>query len=139
MARLHPYQYVYFNHFAGGIRGAEGRYMLDYWGLAFKTASQELRERIPALGMRAEGGRHWKIAVCGPHPPAAIALGDQYDLTWESKGADFAMMLGAFYCAKYDAPVLVEIMREGVVFARVYDIRGRTFPSLFAFPPVQNP
>ena len=137
MVRLHPYQYVSFNHFAGGVRGAEGRYMLDYWGLAFKTAAQELREKIPALGMRAEGGRHWKIAVCGPHPPAAIALGDQYDLTWESKGADFAMMLGAFYCAKYDAPVLVEIMREGVVFARVYDIRGRTFPSLFAFPPVK--
>ena len=39
MVRLHPYQYVYFNHFAGGIRGAEGRYMLDYWGLAFKQAS----------------------------------------------------------------------------------------------------
>ena len=137
MVRLHPYQYVYFNHFAGGIRGAEGRFMLDYWGLAFKTASQELREKIPALGMRAEGGRHWKIAVCGPHPPAAIALGEPYDLTWESKDADFAMMLGAFYCAKYDAPVLVEIMREGVVFARVYDIRGRSFPSLFAFPPVK--
>jgi Dolichyl-phosphate-mannose-protein mannosyltransferase len=138
MIRLHPYQYVYFNHFAGGVRGAEGRYMLDYWGLAFKTASQELRERVPALGMRAEGGRKWKIAVCGPHPPAAIALGEQYDLTWESKDADFAMMLGAFYCAKYDAPVLVEIMREGVVFARVYDIRGRSFPSLFAFPPVKS-
>ena len=138
MVRLHPYQYVYFNYFAGGIRGAEGRYMLDYWGLAFKQASLELREKIPALGMRAEGGRHWKIAVCGPHPPASIALGDQYDLTWESKDADFAMMLGAFYCAKYDAPVLVEITREGVVFARVYDIRGRTFPSLFAFPPVKS-
>ena len=138
MVRLHPYQYVYFNHFAGGIRGAEGRYMLDYWGLALRQASLELREKIPALGMRAEGGRNWKIAVCGPHPPAAIALGDQYDLTWESKDADFAMMLGVFYCAKYDAPVLVEITREGVLFARVYDIRGRTFPSLFAFPPVKS-
>jgi hypothetical protein len=138
MVRLHPYQYVSFNHFAGGVRGAEGRFMLDYWGLAFKQASQELREKIPALGMRAEGGRLWKIAVCGPHPPASNALGDQYELTWESQGADFAMMLGVFYCAKYDAPVLVEITREGVVFARVYDIRGRTFPTLFTFPPVKS-
>ena len=27
---------------AGGVRGAHGRYMLDYWGLAFKQASQSL-------------------------------------------------------------------------------------------------
>ena len=138
MVRLHPYQYVYFNHFVGGVRGADGRYMLDYWGLALKQASQELLAKVAALGLRAESGRTWKIAVCGPHPPAAIALGDQYDLTWDSKGADFAMMLGTFYCAKFDAPVLAEITREGVVFARVYDIRGRSFPSLFTIPPVQN-
>ena len=138
MVRLHPYQYVSFNHFSGGVRGAEGRFMLDYWGLAFKQASLELREKISVLGIHPEGGRPWKIAVCGPHPPAAIALGEQYELTWESQGADFAMMLGAFYCAKFDAPVLVEITREGVVFARVYDIRGRTFPTLFTFPPVKS-
>jgi 4-amino-4-deoxy-L-arabinose transferase-like glycosyltransferase len=138
MVRLHPYQYVSFNHFAGGVRGAEERFMLDYWGLAFKQASLELREKISVFGIHPEGGRPWKIAVCGPHPPAAIALGEQYELTWESQGADFAMMLGAFYCAKFDAPVLVEITREGVVFARVYDIRGRTFPTLFTFPPVKS-
>jgi len=138
MVRLHPYQYISFNHFSGGVRGAEGRFMLDYWGLAFKQASLELREKISVLGIHPEDGRPWKIAVCGPHPPAAIALGEQYELTWESQGADFAMMLGAFYCAKFDAPVLVEITREGVVFARVYDIRGRTFPTLFTFPPVKS-
>ena len=38
MARLHPYEYVYFNHIAGGVRGAQSRFMLDYWGLAFKQA-----------------------------------------------------------------------------------------------------
>ena len=36
------------------------------------------------------------------------------------------MMLGVFYCAKLDAPVLVEVERDGVLYARVYDIRGRT-------------
>ena len=33
-------------------------------------------------------------------------------------------MLGEFYCAELDAPVLVEVVRDGVVYARVYDIRG---------------
>jgi hypothetical protein len=138
MVRLHPYQYVYFNQIAGGIRGAEGRYMLDYWGLAFKQASQELHARLSERGERPERGRRWKIAVCGPHPPASIALGDQFELTWDPEGADFAMMLGAFYCAKFDAPVLVQITREGVLFTRIYDIRGRSFPSLFTYPPVKN-
>ena len=40
-------------------------------------------------------------------------------------------MLGEFYCAEYKAPILVEIKREGVVYARVYDIRGRTVSGLF--------
>jgi hypothetical protein len=54
--------------------------------------------------------------------------------TWEPKGADFAMMLGTYYCAEYDAPVLVEIEREDVVFARVYDIRGKNYTSVFNNP-----
>jgi hypothetical protein len=138
MVRLHPYQYVYFNQFAGGIRGTDGRYMLDYWGLAFKQASQELLIQLAQRRDAPEEARKWKIAVCGPHPPAAVVLGEPFDLTWDAKGADFAMMLSVFYCATLDAPVLVEITREGVSFARVYDIRGRSIPSLFTFPPVQR-
>ena len=40
-------------------------------------------------------------------------------------------MLGEFYCAAYKAPILVEIKREGVIYARVYDIRGRTVSGVF--------
>jgi hypothetical protein len=32
------------------------------------------------------------------------------------------------------APVMVEIKRDDVVFARVYDIRGRSISSLLAIP-----
>ena len=72
----------------------------------------------------------WTVAVCGPHPAAVVALGPQYSAIWDPKGADFAMMLGEFYCAKLDAPVLFDIVREGVVYARVYDIRGRSITTL---------
>ena len=134
MARLHPYEYVFFNHIGGGVRGAQSRFMLDYWGLALKQAALELRARLAARGEAPPAGGKWKIAVCGPHPPAHIALGDQFDLTWEAKGADFALMIGTFYCAKLDAPLLVEVVRDGVSFARAYDIRGRSTPSVFAYP-----
>ena len=138
MVRLHPYQYVYFNAYAGGVPGAKNRFMLDYWGLSFKQAAQDLLAHLATQKLKPPTGRHWKVAVCGPHPPAAIALGDQFELGWDPKGADFAMMLGEFYCAKLDAPIVAEETREGIMFARVYDIRGRTFPSLFTYPPVES-
>jgi hypothetical protein len=137
MVRLHPYQYVYFNQVAGGVSAARPRFMLDYWGLAFKQASEELLEKLEARGDTPPDGRKWRIAVCGPHPPARIALGEQFEPTWDPAGADFALMLGAFYCARLDAPLLVEVVRHGVSFARAYDIRDRSIPGLFTQPPVK--
>jgi hypothetical protein len=137
MVRLHPYEYVWFNHLAGGVRAAQSRFMLDYWGLAFKQAGEALRQELAARSEHPPRGK-WKIAVCGPHPPAQVALGEDFEPTWDSKGADFVLMLGVFYCARPDAPQLVEITRDGVVFARAYDIRGRDMPSLFTERPVER-
>jgi hypothetical protein len=132
MVRLHPYQYTHFNHIAGGIHAADEHYMLDYWGLAFKQAAEELRAKL-TLGLEfPTARRQWRIAVCGPHRPAAVELGPEFVTTYDTKGADFALMLGEFYCAEYKAPILVEIKREGVVYARVYDIRGRVVSGVFA-------
>ena len=46
MGRLHPYEYSHFNVLSGGVRAARERYMLDYWGLALKQASQGLLEKL---------------------------------------------------------------------------------------------
>jgi len=48
------------------------------------------------------------------------------------------MILGEFYCAKLDAPVLFEVVRDGVVFARVYDIRGRSTTTLLTVPGIDQ-
>jgi hypothetical protein len=40
--RLHPYEYVYFNELAGGVRGAFRRYELDYWALSYREAAEYL-------------------------------------------------------------------------------------------------
>ena len=42
------------------------------------------------------------------------------------------MMLGEFYCLTFDAPLVAEVAREGVAYARVYDIRGRSFTTLLS-------
>ncbi len=138
MLRLHPYQYAYFNELAGGAQGARASYMLDYWGLSLKQAAQALLSDLAARGETPPADRKWMVAVCGPHPPARVALGPRFEPTWDPKGADFALMLGEFYCAGIDAPQIARIERDGAVFARVYDIRGRQVDNLFTRPPVER-
>src|ERR1700722_17371862 len=134
MIRLHPYEYTHFNNIAGTVRGADDLFMLDYWGLAFKQASDGLREQLDERQEVPPQGRKWKVAVCGPQRPAQVALGPDFTIGWDSHAADFAMTLGEFYCKGLLAPVMVEIKRDDVVFARVYDIRGRSISSLLAIP-----
>jgi hypothetical protein len=135
MIRLHPYEYVYFNPTAGGVRGAHGRYMLDYWGLAFKQAADALRATLAARHEDKPPGRRWRVAICGPQPPARIALGPDFETTDDPHGADFEMKLGTFYCRALDAPVLATVMRDGVLFAQVYDLRGLDVKKLLTQPP----
>jgi 4-amino-4-deoxy-L-arabinose transferase-like glycosyltransferase len=134
MARLHPYEYSYFNRLAGGLAGARGNYMLDYWGLSFKQASQGLATWLAAEHIAKPADRRWKLAVCGPHRSPQVELGPDFETTWDPQGADFALMLGEFYCKTFDAPLIAEVEREGVVYARVYDIRGRSYTSLLSVP-----
>jgi hypothetical protein len=134
MIRLHPYQYTHFNHIAGTVRAADSQFMLDYWGLAFKQASDELQDLLDERDEEPPKGRKWKVAVCGPQRPAQVALGQDFTIGWDSKAADFAMTLGEFYCKGLNAPILVEIKRDDVVFARVYDIRGRNISDLLSIP-----
>ena len=134
MVRLHPYQYTAFNWASGGVRMAHDNYMLDYWGLAFKQAGEALRAKLDAMHLKPPG-RRWTVEICGPKRSAEVALGPEFETTWDRERADFAMMLGTYYCRDLTAPVLVEIDREGIDYARVYDIRGRPVPKLLTEPP----
>lgn len=137
MVGLHPYEYTDFNHIAGGVRGAQADFMLDYWGLSLTQASRRLLDYVAESHQTPANG-HWTVAVCGPHPPVSVVLGPQFSNTWDPRGADFAIQLGVFYCAKLDAPLLFEIVRDGVVYARVYDIRGRSIASLLTVPGIDK-
>ncbi len=136
IVRLHPFQYTAFNWISGGVQMAHDNYMVDYWGLAFKQASEALRARLDAAGTKPPGGRRWVVEICGPQRGAEVALGPAFEVTWNRRTADFAMMLGTYYCRDdIRAPILVEIRRKGVLYARVYDIRGGPAPRLTTEPP----
>jgi len=135
MVRLHPYQYTAFNWLAGGVRTAQYNYMLDYWGLALKQAAEELRTRLAAASEHPPQGRRWVVAICGPQSSAQVELGPQFETTFDRKTADFALALGTFYCNHLQHPIMATIEREGVVYARVYDLRGGPTPQLLTVPP----
>lgn len=45
--RLHPYEYIYYNRFIGGVEGAFRRFELDYWGTSYREAAQWINENAP--------------------------------------------------------------------------------------------
>lgn len=45
----HPYQYLYFNEIAGGIKGANGNYELDYWNQTPREAFAWLIKNKPEV------------------------------------------------------------------------------------------
>jgi hypothetical protein len=47
--RVHPNQYVYFNELAGGIKGAEGRYELDYYYNSSQQQVNWMLKNIPRV------------------------------------------------------------------------------------------
>jgi hypothetical protein len=62
MIASHPHQAVYFNSLAGGIRGAEGRFELDYWGLSYRAALEHIlandERDVIKVYVVSEPGRH---------------------------------------------------------------------------------
>jgi hypothetical protein len=46
--KLHPYEYIYYNQFAGGVSSVAHRFELDYWGTSYREAAQELNRIAPS-------------------------------------------------------------------------------------------
>jgi hypothetical protein len=44
MIENHPHQNVYFNSLVGGVRGAQGEYEMDYWGLSYRKGLEYILE-----------------------------------------------------------------------------------------------
>jgi hypothetical protein len=59
-AVLHPYEYIYYNSFTGGVAGVQGRYELDYWGTSMRAMAQYANANLP------EGA---SVVVWGPPAP----------------------------------------------------------------------
>ncbi len=47
LVQLHPYQYIYYNAFTGGVQGAFREYELDYWLTSYQEAAEWMDGHVP--------------------------------------------------------------------------------------------
>jgi hypothetical protein len=128
MARLHPYEYVYFNALVGGLPGAAGRFETDYWAKSYKEAAEWLRSRV-----EADPALTWSVHACGPEWSAAYYFPANLELADDPASADYVVCFtraGGSYAAPRRPPDHT-IEREGVVLTRIW----RASPPVPLRPP----
>lgn len=128
--RGHPYQYVVYNSFVGGTKGAEGRFEQDYWGIAFREIVEEMDRRLRLEGAPATRERPWRVTVCGPAASASLFFPPNYVLVpWQDiANSDFFISNTRYQCPPSQTlkstPVFLDVRRFDAVLARVYDLRA---------------
>ena len=110
--QLHPYEYIYYNGFIGGVPGAQGRFETDYWATSYRAAMDYVNGISPANG---------KIFVAGPSYIAAIYarrdLRIYLDIDMNTQVFDYAIITTRYGVDQTDfpnAPMVHTIEREGV-------------------------
>ncbi len=123
MIRLHPYEYIYVNQFAGGVSGAFGRYEMDYWGSSFKEAAAELQDFVAKEG-GVPAGKIYRIAICGPWDSAMIYLPPDYEPVVANEPAEFFLSTTRWMCQNMrPGREIIQVARMGVPLSIVKDLR----------------
>ncbi len=113
---LHPYEYVYYNTFAG--QNTFRKYEADYWGTSFREASQYINQIAPAGA---------KVVVWGPVMPLWAYLRPDisavgYEVGPIPSGPYYAVVLSRYdndIIVHPDAPVLFSVKKNGMILVVV--------------------
>lgn len=121
--RLHPDQYVYYNSFVGGVKGAQGRYELDYWGNSYKEAVELLVGFLDSEGGRTGQGKV-RVAVWGPFVSAAYYFPEGLVPVRKSEEADFLITFTRWgFHEVAPGKRIAAVERLGAVLSVVHDLR----------------
>jgi hypothetical protein len=114
--RLHPYEYVYYNQFIGGVKGAVDRFELDYWATSYREAASEAnRIAPPNANVWVDGPAHLFNTFARPdfhiYSPQEAERAEHYDVV---------VTLARYDLEKTSFPeakIVYSVKREGAVFA----------------------
>lgn len=126
LVELHPYQYLYYNPLVGGLSGAAGRYVTDYWVNIMPEAVDDLEDYVARLDETAGGGLpRYKVAVCGERLPFEKEANSRLQWTADWSKADFFIAPTHMNCDRALAGVeIATIKRLGARIGTVKDRRA---------------
>lgn len=119
---LHPYQYIFYNTFVGGVSGAEGDFELDYWLTSYREAGEYINDHasqdanILAWGSGYNGARD-DLDV--------YSFSADEDLQGNSLAFEYAVISTRFFShlgVLPDAPVVFEVRKGGALLAVVKEL-----------------
>jgi len=121
---LHPYEYVYYNSFAGGTRGAFRKFEMDYWNISFHEIANDLNRIAPEKS---------KVVIWGAIDSIIPYM--RSDLIVEFKGSNTFELDGGYDYAVQnsrsdwdtvypEAPVLAIVERDGAIFSVLKYVQG---------------
>ena len=128
MVQLHPHQSVYFNRFAGGLAGAVDRYDTDYYGNTYKEAFDRMADALWERDRQAYLNTDFVVSACMPRRVSEHYLLPNFRLKTPGRTgvapADVYLgyTRGDCHLAYRNAPVLVQVERDGAVLNVVRDL-----------------
>jgi Dolichyl-phosphate-mannose-protein mannosyltransferase len=134
LARLHPYEYLFYNPVVGGLEGASRRYDLDYW---FSSMPEALNQLEAYLRRTAAIDANWpaqvySVAVCGERLSFEknVTLPQlQFDFKPRWEQSEFFIAPTHMNCdSDLDGKVIGTVERLGVVISYIKHRRALTRP-----------
>jgi len=126
--RLHPQQYVYFNRLVGGVGGAAGRYDTDYYANSYPELLLRLQEHLWRTEPDTYLNTVYYVTGCfSTRNTRRLVPGfyRSFKDRPEPQTLDFHLGYLRDRCDRrfLDAPVVVEVEREGAVLSLARDLR----------------
>jgi len=122
LVRLHPYEYVAYNHLTGGWAGAQDRYEGDYWNDSLREAAHLLNRLLrDELGTAPAG---FTVAVCAESVQASTYLDPRFRVVRDWPSADFYLSAVQTRCDRaLGGTVIGDVSRDGVPLLVIKDRR----------------
>lgn len=125
LSALHPYQYLYYNHFAGeNFKQAQHHWEADYWSSSLIDATKILEHYVDKEAISKNKGLVYSVAVCAEAFQGQAYLDDRFKITEDWVTADFFMSSTNMNCDKVlQGEVIGIVERLGAPLAVVKDRR----------------
>jgi hypothetical protein len=124
LVRLHPYEYLFYNPLVGGLPGAAGRYVTDYWVNMIPEAVRRLQSQLAQADPQYPP---YYVAVCAEDSQFKNIIHGRLQYTEEWDRADFFLAPTHMNCdSALDGETFIRIERLGALIGVVKDRRAIT-------------